>query len=40
MKKFIEAQIDVKLLTAEEALLVDFSTPDLNDSENDFGWDL
>lgn len=40
VKKFIDAEIDIKLLTAEEALLVEFSTPDLNDPDNDFGWDL
>lgn len=36
MKKFIDAEIDIKLLTAEEALLVDFSSPEIDD---DLGWD-
>lgn len=41
MKKlFIDAEIDIKLLTTEEALMVDMSTPDLNDPDYDLGWDL
>lgn len=40
MKKFIDAEIDIKLLTAEEALMVDMSTPDLNSPDYDLGWEL
>ena len=42
MKKlFIEAEIDIKVLSAEEALLNENSivTPDI-DFEEDLGWDL
>ena len=41
-KTFIDAELDIKYLTAKEALLVEVSihTPDLDDPEYDLGWEL
>ena len=36
MKKFIDATIDIKLLTAEETLMAEMSTPKVDDN---LGWD-
>lgn len=44
MKKYIDAEIEIKLLTAEEALLNEESfletpTDEKTDFENEYGWE-